>query len=528
MFNDNSLARFYNDLYSMCPLYVYGDSTIYKHGLPAIAGYLYYAINNRMGHGYFDFHYSNYFQYKRHVCKEYDNAILSLGVPQGSNYIIHPKTLHVSFTGDGGPIKNAEKGISHMCLSFLKILGYSHGVVHSLYSGICVLVSSLSESSDELQNIMQLIGSSMPTHSQLAIHCPKLNSYVCFKIHKWNAGDWKWCFQMHNLSVGCSAAFSLVEMCCWENGDVFGLNYDDCYKCLMSDYIDPWTVPCFNECKNSNFNGYCLSDCDVFDYWGDLTEIDVNIAKNTDATNGRAHLWDDPIYEHKERVKIAQKCRQRGHGIIKKNNVSTNPALLDAAHALWSFVLTIVALLVMLMYVVWGWNKSDILSVVKKFNTPTITKQVSDYMEIENTNRSVTKICKLRTDGTTNIRMFARWPFVIQYAAFVADAYESRNPNTTHAATLILVVLWVVGSEMRYVFYIFWKSKFDINKNNDRPNEITTMIRKAYRAMYISCHLGSILVCICFCCFFLCIYMYSLIKYVYVHIYKCCYTYHNK
>ena len=87
-----------------------------------------------------------------------------------------------------------------------------------------------------------------------------------------------------------------------------------------------------------------------------------------------------------------------------------------------------------------------------------------------------------------------------QKAAWVANAYESRNPRTTYTATLILVVLWVVGSEMRFVFYIFWKSKFEINENNDRPFEILTMIRKGYRAMYISVHLCSILVCFVVVC----------------------------
>ena len=49
---------------------------------------------------------------------------------------------------------------------------------------------------------------------------------------------------------------------------------------------------------------------------------------------------------------------------------------------------------------------------------------------------------------------------------------------------------------MRYVFGMFWKTQFDINANNDRPDEICTMIRKAFRAMYISYHLGSVLVCV--------------------------------
>ena len=203
-------------------------------------------------------------------------------------------------------------------------------------------------------------------------------------------------------------------------------------------------------------------------------------------------------YEHKQRVHLAQQNRnggnKNGHGIIKKSRNPVSPALLDAAHAMWSFVLTTVAVLVMLMYCVWKWTASDVLSVVQRFQIATINDQVSDWID-QNRNRNVANVLKLRTDGITNIRMLARWPFVLQYAAFVAEAYENRNRNSTNAATLMLVVMWIVVSEMRFVFAMFWKSKFDVNKKNDRPVEIVQMIRKAYRAMYISVNLGSILVC---------------------------------
>ena len=316
---------------------------------------------------------------------------------------------------------------------------------------------------------------------------------MCYRLRRFNAGDWKWCFQMHNLSVGCSAHYSLTEICLWENGDCYGLHYSDCMKCLMSDYIDPWTVPTFEECRNGQFEGYCLSTADVYAYWGNLTEQAVDRQKQIDIAKGAGHKWNNSDYEHTQRVKLAQNCRERGHGIIKTSTTATAPALLDAAHALWSFVLTIVALLVMLMYCVWRWNESDVLAVVKCFQINTVTDQVTNYMQ-QNKNRRVTDPLKLRTDGVTNIRMFARWPFALQYAAFVADAYESRNPNTSRAATLMLVVMWIVGSEMRYVFAMFWKGKFDVNSQNDRPIEITNMINKARRAMYISVRLGSVLV----------------------------------
>ena len=501
-FNSKCLQKFYNDIYSVCPLQYHGTTTVYKHGMPAITAYLYYSLNNDMGQGYAHFHHTNLSANDAYTCDSGDSFAKSLGIPCGCKYIKYARVLPVSFTGDAGPVKNAKRGIHSMCAAFFKILGFVDGVTHSLYSGICVLISSLSESSFELQNIVQEIGSSVPQSSATAVYCHKLNAYVCFQLERWNAGDWKWCHQMHNMSVGCSAHFSLTEICLWENGECFGLHYDDCYKCLMSTYFDPWTVPSFDECRNGNFNGYCLSTAQTYACWGNLTQNAVDAQKSLDIANGHGDRWNTPQKEHKHRVSLAQQCHgtfpgethARGHGILKASTTPIAPALLDAAHALWSFVLTIVALFVMLMYCIWGWTESDVLSVIQRFQTNTLTDQVVEYMS-KNKNRNVNVPLKLRTDGTTNIRMFARWPFAIQYAAFVADEYESRNPNSTHAATLMLVVLWIVGSEMRYVFAMFWKGKFDVTANNSRPIEIETMIRKAFRAMYISCHLGSILVC---------------------------------
>ena len=114
-----------------------------------------------------------------------------------------------------------------------------------------------------------------------------------------------------------------------------------------------------------------------------------------------------------------------------------------------------------------------------------------------NKTRNVNKAFKIRTNGEINVHLCGRIPFVIKRAACVASEYESRNPRTTHAATLILVVFWEVFSDMRYVFYVLWKSKFIKNTNNDRPDEIFEMLRRGFRAMYIAYNLCSVMVSSC-------------------------------
>ena len=155
-----------------------------------------------------------------------------------------------------------------------------------------------------------------------------------------------------------------------------------------------------------------------------------------------------------------------------------------------------VSLLFIIMFCVWSWTHDDVLSVLQRFEEPGIEDQCEIYMK-HNKKRSVSKGFKIHTNGDINVHLCARIPFVLKRAAFVASEYESKNPRTTHAATLILVVFWEVFSDMRYVFYVLWKSKFTKNADNDRPFEIFEMLRRGFRAMYIAYNLCSVMVCQC-------------------------------
>ena len=90
--------------------------------------------------------------------------------------------------------------------------------------------------------------------------------------------------------------------------------------------------------------------------------------------------------------------------------------------------------------------------------------------------------------------MCSRFPYVIKRAAKIAYKYESQNSRTTYGATLILVVIWEVFSDMRFVFYVLWKSNFKKKCRNKRPKLIQQMLIRGFRAVYIAYHLCSVLV----------------------------------
>lgn len=142
----------------------------------------------------------------------------------------------------------------------------------------------------------------------------------------------------------------------------------------------------------------------------------------------------------------------------------------------------------------WGWTKEDCLKPFQQFDCPTVILQCNQYIN-NNKSKSAKKQFRIRTDGAMRVRMCSRYPFVLKNAAWMANEYENRNPHSTHTATLILVVLWEVFSDMRFVFWVLWQSKFDKNDNNDRPILIDEMLKRGWRAIWLAHHLCSILVC---------------------------------
>ena len=190
------------------------------------------------------------------------------------------------------------------------------GVNQSVYSGICILVSTLSESSDQLSKLVQKVAYTLPLNDTLSIYCHRIDAFVCFRFRRYNAGDWKFCYTHFNLSVGVSGHFSIVEICCWSRGDAYGLHYKDCYDCLMATYWDPWIVPNYNECKRGTFEGWCLSSTELIAEWGRETDNLIHALRVEEIGNGLADKWRDCKYVREKRVDLAQNKSVGGHGIL--------------------------------------------------------------------------------------------------------------------------------------------------------------------------------------------------------------------
>ena len=335
-FNSYCLNLFYDNIYDHAPMNQLGDHTLWKDAALSLQIYLWYLINDTMAQGYSPFHHTNVANQVSDTCTVGDHLEREMGIPIGDEYVWFDTTLPIALTGDGGPVNNVVKDVTHLVLMFLQILALGITISQSIYCGVCVLISTLSESSSNLTPIIQQVGNSIAKNGCIAIKCEVENVWVCFNYQRVNVADWKFTFTHLNLSVGVTAKYALIELCWWRNGEPCGVADYMYYECLMVEYIDPWLVPSYDECRDSEWNGLALTTGEVMQQWGHEVEQLVNEKKYADGLNGNLHKWNDTKYDRDERVRIAQ--NDNNTGVIRDIGNNVGPALVDVAHGFWSFI----------------------------------------------------------------------------------------------------------------------------------------------------------------------------------------------
>ena len=486
-----SLNQFSNNLAEHAPFHCIDWHTWWKFMWQVCIVYMFEAINCPMAQGRCICHSVLAARQPHSICRDYNTIETEMGIPKGDKFVWYPETIPITDCGDGGPIKNTLSHIDHLAAHFLHFHIWLRGMQQTIFSGCCVALSLLSESSPELSIILQQVSNTLPGQGSFAIRNVKNKSWVCFNYKRFQVADWKYTFLHLNLSVGPTATYAMIELTQWVDGKPTGVSSDDFYDCLMSRYINPWDVDDYQTCIDKQFNGLTLSHPETLQYWGNQTETRLQDVKAQDIANGKGELWDDPKYERSQRVDIAQNTYK--HGVLKPKETPLEPADVDAAHFFWSFIVTIAAIFVTLMFCVWCWQASEVLKIVEKIHLPTITEQCELYMD-NNKRRSVRKKLKFRTNGAMNLIICQRMPYAIKAAAWTAHKYENENPNTTYASTLILVVIWIVWSDMRIVFSILWQAEFVVAYGVARAQEIIVMFKYGLRAIYIAYNLCSPLV----------------------------------
>lgn len=513
-FNKECLNQFYLEIDTLCPhtgLTYEGENdyhTVYKQPLQALEGYMYYHINNQMNRGYSWFHKSvintdDIFVYNG------SQANVHIDVPVGQRVYIYPRTLVVTMTGDGCAVSGTPIHIHHMSFGYLKICAFTDGLFQCRQSGISLFTSTLTENNPRLRQLWAELSQQLGGEGYLKVDCLSLNCVTQIKFQRFDCADWKWLYQISRQCVSPTAIFGIFNLVYWNNGVVVGVPSRYWYHAGMSPLMTAsYNVPSFQECLNGNFRGYTVAKPETLRLLGAITDRAIAAAQEYDNQHGRGHLWNDPDFEHKQRLKYS--VSESRSGILTAEGWTDHLDLFDPCHGFWAFVKVLLQIFVMLIWCVWMWKDTDVVAAIAVFGNSSLTQDVIAFLQT-NARRSPRIWFKCNTTGLMNKRLINAWPHVIHFAAHVAVLYEDDDDHSNrHTATLILVLYWRIISLMRFVWFVMFKTKFVKNANNDRPQLIQQMIDKCKVAVKLAYNLGSFLVCAYMCmymCMYMCIYM---------------------
>ena len=472
--------------------------SVTRHGYEALILYLDSFINNEMCQGYSKYHWSSVKQTDVQVCTDPEIAS-KFNIDVGDSYYVFDEQLTLSLTGDGAAnVKNTPSDVKNVALSFLKVFAFENDLLQCRHAGILVLLSCLGDKDRRIVDWMQQISADLGVYGFVSVWCDELECWFCFEYKKFNNGDWAWQHKMSHCCVSSNGDWGLINRAVWdpEIENWRGLHKTEFYECLISENIQPYEETklqqaIVNATVNENLV-HSMTTNDIARDWAYQLEDDISQQKERAVQRGTIERWTEK-YEHTQRLTTSKKQQ---HGILYIGDPDCfdfECGLFDPCHCMWAIILTFVHVLIMLMWVVWKWDKQEIKHVIGQIGSGTITDQTSEYLD-ENGSRNVKKWPKLHATGLTLKIMLNGFVYCLVDAANIAWTYENRRQDGNFTATLLIAVIFKVYWLMREAFGILFTFQFDIPDDATRPPLIDTLIHNVQLATFIAYQLCYVLV----------------------------------
>ena len=241
---------------------------------------------------------------------------------------------------------------------------------------------------------------------------------------------------------------------------------------------------------------------DIAREWGEKCETRIlqlkQKAERRSERSGTRNPWDNPNYESKKRTEVS---RAQQHGITAVGDGNTtdydNP-IFDIAHCMWAINLAFLALLVMLMWTIWGWDYNEVKRVVACLGISTVTVQICTYMD-GNKSRKSTVWPEIHISGLQSKLGLHGLAYALREAAVIAEEHENDTADDmalNMVPTLLIAVIFRLYTLMRRGFGILFKHRFDKPDDGSRPALVQEMIDTFQLATWIAINLLSVIVCV--------------------------------
>ena len=286
------------------------------------------------------------------ICEEWN-------IDEGERYYIWPKTMVIGLKGDDSKMPKWPLAYNNVAFVFLFAYFWNCGLAHCKYSSICTLISGLSSKSKRVQRLIQNQCADLFDTNKIAVYSHKKKCYCCYNLKFYWCSDWIFECSVFGLSGPTSTHF-LHGLTKFENGKP---------KCIPNTLDNLWDAYTngievenyhidFDECRRSKFDGYCLTNNDIIQYyWVKKFQPDIKKRKR----HMKIENWNNPEKQVQKRRQVAN---------AKHVPILYNPSnwrynmLTDCFHAFDTYVLHLFKYMVFLCHSSFDWTKSETMTVV--------------------------------------------------------------------------------------------------------------------------------------------------------------------
>ena len=419
------------------------------------------------------------------VCRAPHAAHSVHGIPIGSLFYEFTEPLTCCLTGDGGFMPRVPYGTPTLPVVFLRVLSLNDSLQHCRHSGICVLLSKLSDHDPRIENWVDEISADFETNGNFTLLSTKTNVYCIYKYLRTDNGDWSWSHKITTKTVGPTGKYNNTALVRWKNGEPKNVKNEQSvqYYALIRDFTRNCDDVCDTDTlKRNNWDGYRLITPDLAQYFALQTESLLEIYKE-----------DNPnvVLNYKQERNLRKSFAYAfKHGYLYLSKTNYNFGLFDPNHMWWSWVKRILEI-----FFAWGWNvrqwiQRDYLYIASQLGVEWIGTQIEDYATITNPKRQSKISLEIKTNGEINKNIINGLPFTFAAAAELCDKNAANNNNRfDESGTTICCLLLRISSLMRRGFAVLLTDKFEMNNDNKPPDKITNMINDIQLATYLAYHL---------------------------------------
>ena len=479
--------------------------SLIRNGMQALLLYIDEFINNQMCQGYSIYHSTSVYDRDIDVCEEIDEDLIELGVEIGQSYFYFDSKLILSLTGDGASgVKNTPSNVCNLAIAFLKVFLFEYDLLQCRHAGICVLLSSLGDSDTRIVDYIQRISYELGANGTVKVWSTLKRCWFIFDYVKYTIGDWAWQHKMNQMAVTAAAEFAITNAAVWniELKKYVGLSWREYYVQLKGEHIQPYQRAAIAMAQSQNQSFKTLTTNRIAREWGEQTENKIAELKSaaSDRSNatGAPNPWNNKKYENTKRTSVSRSQQHGITGIGESNTEEYDKPIFDVDHNMWAINLAFLALLVMLMWTVWGWNFNEVQRVAACIGVSTITSQICAYME-SNKSKNSKVWPEIHITGTQSKLALHGLGYALKEAADIAYTHEMQTEDDTdvnYVPTLLIAVIFRLYTLMRRGFGILFTHRFEKPADGSRHPLIQEMIDCILLATFIACNLLSVIVSI--------------------------------